>query len=1096
VSSHPDAQTSPSRSSWQLFVGRRRELDELDAVAAALRAGRGRLVLITGEAGIGKTRLAEEAGRHAAEAGARAVWGQCWEAGGAPAYWPWSQLLRRLEGAAGVQWNAWSRGLTAALAPLGAEPLADAAPAAAETVRFAAFDAVVRLLQRAGTVQPLLLVLEDLHAADLPSLQLLSLVAREIDDLPVVIIGTYRPGEAEQRPAVGLALGQLARAAVRLPLAGLTVAEVGTLLAADAPRGAAAEVVAAVHDTTAGNPLFVVETARALHVAHPDGLAVLDQQRLALAGGVRDAVRSRLALLTPACRTLLELAAVFGDQADPAAVQLASGVSLPAVLDAAREGIAAGVLASTADDGRLAFRHALLRDVIYRDLPPDRRRALHRAAGAALAQRHAADPGPRLATLAHHFREGADDPTGAAAALTYTVGAARRAVAVCADEEAIVAYRQALELLAEHAPADLAQRGQLLVELGEAMTRVGDHIEARGVLRGAAAVARQRGDAALLGRVGLACADRGMGVPHRLADDEVIALCEEALAALPDADSALRVRLQARAAIERAVAGEPQRAAAACEAAVAMARRVGDRVALAHALSAHYFVLWRDPFQLGRRDRPADRLAIASEIATLGAATGDDDLVAQGRAWRLLDLMRTGDALRVDEEIDALVELAERLRWPRYRWIASNALVMRALWQGRFDDAETEIEAALRYVDRIDDPTARLNPSVQLFALRREQGRIDEQELPLRLAAARFADSPVPWTFLALICSEGGRLDEAREAFERIAAHDFEDLRREQRLGVLPFLSEVCAALGDAPRAARLSALLAPLAETVIPYGASLCFGVGAHSMALLAGAMGRADEARAFAEQAVARHAAMDAPPWLARSQLLLAELEAARGATDAAQALAGAAQATARALGMQPIAARAAALLERLAEQAPAAASRHGVFRRAGEAWEIGGGEQAPLHLRPCKGFRYLAALLRQPGQAIRAVDLAAADAGGPRLAEVPRPLPNSTYADLAALREQLDEALRYNDQGRGAALRAELERRAAQLLSTGRRRPGSTPAERARLNVTRTLLDAVRRIAAADAKLGRHFQAAVRTGTLCAYLPDPRLPIEWEL
>jgi hypothetical protein len=1082
---HPDAQAPPPLPAWQLFVGRRRELDEIDAVVAGLRGGRGRVVLITGEAGIGKTRLAEETGRGAAAAGARAVWGQCWESGGAPAYWPWSQVLRRLEAAAGVAtWRTWIAGLERALAPLTAEPAPAAPPSDAESARFAAFDAVARLLRRAAAAQPLLVVLEDLHTADLPSLQLLALVAHELDDLPMVIIGTYRSGETEQRPAVALALGQLARSALRLPLAGLTVGEVGALLTADAPCEAPAEVVAAVHGATAGNPLFVVETARALHVAHPDGRVELAQGMLT--SGVREAVRSRLDLLTPACRALLELAAVFGDHADPPSLQLASGASLPAVLDSVREGVAAGVLAgAAAAEGRIAFRHALLREVIYQDLAPARRRDLHRAAGGALAQRHGGDPGPHLSVLAHHFREGADD----VAALVYTVQAARRAAALCADEQAVVAYRQALDLLAQRAPTDTPRRGQLLVELGEALTRLGEHLDARDVLRLAAADARQRADAALLGRVALACAERGTGVPHRVVDTAVIALCEESLAALPPADSALRVRLEARAAAERVVGDDPASAGVAGAAAVAMARRVGDADALAHALSAYYFVLWR-------LEQPADRLAVASEVVALGLATGNDDLVAQGRTWRLFDHMRSGDPLRVDEEIAAITELAQRLRRPRYRWIATNAQVMRALWQGRFAEAETGIAAALRQVERIGDPTARLNPSIQLFALRREQHRFEEQEGPLRMTAARFPTSPVPHTFLALLCAAEGRLDEARAVFAIVAAHDFEDLRREQRLGVLPYLSEVCAALGDRPRAAILYDLLTPHADTVVPYASSLCFGVGAHWLAMLAAVMGRDDDARAHAERAVARHTAMAAPPWLARSQVQLAELLARAGESNRAGALAAAARETAQALGMAGLAARASALLATSHRHRSVAARPRGVFRRDATGWLIGDGEQPALRLRPCKGFRYMAVLLRQPGRAMRAIDLAALDADIARTAAGPQPLGGGTHADLMALRDQLEEATRFNDPARAAPLRAELERRAALLLPGGRRRPGSTAAERARLNVTRTLLDAVRRIAAADPRLGRHFETTIHTGALCSYVPDPRLPIDWQL
>lgn len=1087
LASRPDAAAQPPRT----FVGRQRELAELQAVVADLATHRGRLVLITGEPGIGKTRLVEAMADDAAAHGAPAIWSPCWEAGGAPAFWPWSLALRRLAAAAGAtRWESWTAGLSQALAPLTAvASTAEPAPFAdPEAARFAAFDAVARLLRRAA-VEPRLLILEDLHAADLPSLRLLEFVAADLDDLPLVIVGTYRPADAERRSAIGLALGRVARAAVHLPLAGLGNDEVAALLAAGRDVAPPA-LAAAVREATAGNPLFVVETARTLRLAHPSGLHDVAQADLRVASGLRDAVRARLASVSPPCRALLETACVLGDRAELADLQhTAADSSLPALLDATREGVTAGVLIEQEPQQGVAFRHALLRDVLYEDLAPERRRQLHRAAGEALRRRHAADLQPHLAALAHHFREGADDPSTVATALELTLRAARRAAAQCADEEAIVGYRQALALLDQQPAGTPNLRALLLVELAEALNRIGEHVDARPALRAAVELARAAGDAELLTRAAVCSSERGLGVPYRAGDDEAVALCEEALAMLPSGDSALRVRVLSRAAVEYSASDDAARAVAASADAVASARRLAEPIALAHALSAQHAVFWR-------YGAPAESLAIASEIAAIGSAVGDGDLTAQGRAWRLYDLMLAGDAVAYDDELGAYGPLAESLRRPRYLWLAANARALRALWAGRFAEAEAAIQSAQVHVQRLGDPVAMVAPGAQLFALRREQGELADQEPLTRFVAARFPTSPVPRTFLALILADDGRLDEARATFETVAADDFADLRREHRLGVLPFLSEVCAALGDVRRAAGLRDLLLPLADRVVPYGSSVAIGVGAHWLALLSDILGQAGDAFAYAEQAVARHATMDAPPWLARSRLLLARLLHRHGRElPRARELAAAAAAVAHALGMRRVAAEADALLAAPVPPPPPLARQRGVFRREGAVWKIGD-ESAPLQFRPCKGFGYIAALLRQPGRALAARDLVPdhGTAGRRRAATVAEPQP--AYDDLAALRDQLEEAESFADHERAGRLRDELGRRIAALAPPGRRRPGSTPAERARLNVTRAVAAAVDRIAAANPALGRHFQVSIRTGTLCSYVPDPRHPIEWQL
>ncbi|MDX2170265.1 MAG: AAA family ATPase [Deltaproteobacteria bacterium] len=1067
------------------FVGRARELYELGDLLTPPPRRRNGAALLAGEPGIGKTRLAEEVAARAAAAGFRVLWGRAWESGGAPAYWPWIQVLRGLaRSVPPATWRAWVGDAAATLAPLTpdvAPPPGE--PRDGEASRFALFGAAAELLRRAAAERPLLIVLDDLHAADVPSLALAEFAVLEWRDAPIAWLGTYRDSDAAAQPALATSLARLARQVLRLPLAGLSEAEVGELIAGVAPAG----LGAGLHAASGGNPLFVVELMRGLGVPALGSAAPVDDAPLP--SGVRAVAQARLAQLSDAARRTLEMAAVMGVEIDLAWLGAALALAPALVLDTLNSGIAAGIVAGAAAPlGRPRFRHALLREALLDTLPGPRRATLHALAAAALERVYAADLEAHVATLAHHYRAaGISQP-----AFHYSLAAARRAVASCADEEAIDDYRHALRLLADQPAVEAGLEATLRIELGRSLTRVGDAAAARDHFLAAAALARERGDGPQLAHVVLGLAARGLGVPVREADADVLRLGAEALALLPADDDALRARLMARLAAEQAVAGDSLGPTALGDAAIAMARRLGDPIALAHTLSARHFVLWR-------YEHAADRLAIAAEIVALGTRTGDRDLTAQGRLWRMFDLMCAGDAAAIDAEIDAFAALASGLRHPRYHFLVHQARSMRAIWQGRFDVAERETLAAFALVERVGDAAAQTNPSVQLFAIRRAQGRLAEQAPLARLAAARFPDSPVPLTFLALIALAEGDASEARDAFERVARHDFEDLRRERRVGVLPFLAELCATLGDARRAAPLAALLAPHTDTVVPYSATLALGVGAHYLALLAATRGARAEAIGLATRAVEHHAAMDAPPWLTESRVLLAQLLLADEPMRARE-LASAAQTTAPVLGMHPAAAAAAeviaaAPLLRVLPSPPPRASgpRRGVFRPAGRTWLIGDDERAPLRLKGCKGFRHIAALLRRPGAGLTAVALAG---GGGDTAD-------ATTADtqrLEDLREALAEAERFNDRERATRAHAALQELAAPLARAaglgGRRRPGSTAAERARINVSRTIGDAIRAIAAADPRLGRYFSATIRTGALCSFTPDPRQPIDWDV
>ncbi|HZJ72459.1 MAG TPA: AAA family ATPase, partial [Planctomycetota bacterium] len=319
------------------LVGRERELGELGAALEAAEAGRGQLVLLVGEPGIGKTTLAHAFAAAATERGARMAWGRAWEAGGAPAFWPWVEVLRELCGdlddraAAAVGPSLAVVGemapeLIAHLAPLPRPP--EMAPAQA---RFRLFDAVATLLRYSARAAPLLVVLDDLHAADAATLSLVQFAARQVRRSRVLVVGTLRDVEARLSPELAGELARIARESRYLVLPRLGPGEVATWLAAAGGGDALADLL---HRRTEGNPLFLVETYRLLRADPRGGLASLPD-------GVREVIAARLRVLPDDCRRLLETAAILGRAVDLDLVAAMTGRSV----DAVRAGLAEAVRA-------------------------------------------------------------------------------------------------------------------------------------------------------------------------------------------------------------------------------------------------------------------------------------------------------------------------------------------------------------------------------------------------------------------------------------------------------------------------------------------------------------------------------------------------------------------------------------------------------------------------------------------------------------------------------------------------------------------------------------------------------------------------------
>ena len=710
------------------FVGRGAERVELGAALDSALGGQGRLVLIAGEAGIGKTRLVEELCAEARSREARVAWGRCREGAGAPAYWPWRQALRAY--AAGRPPEEVAAELGREVAELGQllpelthlegapRPATELDP---EMARFRLFDAMTSCLRSAAAGRGLVVVLDDLHWADRATLLLLGFAAGELPDSRLLVIGTYRDVEVDRRHPLSGTLAELFRqpSTSYLALSGLDRGDVGRFIADVTGTDPAVDLVSAVHGRTEGNPYFVSELVRLLATEHR-----LEAGGLHDAGvpeGIRHVIGRRLNRLSDAANSSLAAASVQGRDFDLEVVARATGMSPGDVLDALEEAVDARLVAEVERrPGRFRFAHALVHETLYEELPARERRRLHDRVGAALVELRGDDFESYLAELAHHFSQAAR-PGQADQAVAYARQAGDRAMKVLAYEEAAGHYQRALQALDLQAGPDEAERCDLLA-LAEARMAAGEPDEARAQYQRAAELARRLGDGAPLARAAFGL---GSEFTAGTVDELEVGLLEEALGVLGSADSALRARVLARLARALQSSPYPDRRAELSRAAVAMSRRLGDPATLAAVLYDHHMATWGP-------DNLEERLAVATEVVELAEAGGDQVMALRGRGFLMADQLEQGDLPDLERDLELYDRAARQLGQLHFCWHPPLFRAGQALLQGRLDEAERLATDALALGRRAHDPVVTIYHTIVLIGLRWEQGRLPELETPLR----------------------------------------------------------------------------------------------------------------------------------------------------------------------------------------------------------------------------------------------------------------------------------------------------------------------------------------------------------------------------
>jgi tetratricopeptide (TPR) repeat protein len=824
------------------LVGRGPALEALRAAAGDAAGRRGRLVLLAGEPGIGKTALLAEIAGEVANAGSLVFWAQCWDGDGAPGYWPWVQIVRAGMAAGGDAREA------AMLLPE-RKATAHTGSGQATDARFRLFDAVVSMLAGLAAQRLVLVVVDDLHWADDGSLRLLEFAVRHLEAHSVLLLGAYRDEDA------GPELRRVAAMAEHVNLLGLSRRHVATImesLTGDTPTEVAA---AEVWRRTGGNPLLIRELTR-LVAPHTDraGGRVPPRQ---LYDRVRDILERRFARLSQRCVDVLTVAAVCGPEVRVDLLATLAG-DVDEVARLVDEAVAARVLdmpATAADPYR--FAHDLFRETLVAGLPVEVRRRLHLEVARSLEQRREAGEPVHPAELAAHFSAAA--PEAPAEALHYGMLAGDDSSRGLAFEEACGHYERALAALAFVAEPELSTRLDVLLRLGEARKCAGRAKAALESYREAADVARRLGDAEGLARAAVGVHGLGWRDSHA----ESIGLLDEATRTLPGADSGLRA--QVLASLARALhhswrERDWDRAPVLAEEAVAIARALDDPHTLAFCLLALHDARWRP----GTAD---ERLPIIDEMLGAAVTAGNRDMEAQARLLRATAVIESGDPSGIDE-LDRYCRLCEELGHARGHYGALSRRATAALLEGRLAEAEQGAEEAFALGHAIGEPDAGGVRETLLWALQLVNGAWPADRGPS-------LDSE-PWPGLPLARAVRqvalGEIDAARHLLVRL---DLADLPRTYDLELLAFLSKAVAVAGHAEQQDRVYQMLRPHAGTHIVVGGCASYlGAVDHYLGLLARSLGRHDDARRHFEDAATLHERLGATAWQALSEVAAQQL------------------------------------------------------------------------------------------------------------------------------------------------------------------------------------------------------------------------------